>query len=268
MCANRIGARREDVADHCLAKHDDRGMVGEVGVVDESAIGQRPIAHQRQRCRSAIGLGLILGLTLPINFKSPYLAVNPSDFWRRWHITLSTWLRDYLYIPLGGNRVSRNRMLINLMVVMALGGLWHGANWTFVLWGILHGIYLVIYKMFDHKEKGYQYNFFQNIVFFHLVCLAWIIFRSPDINQAVIYLRKMFSGDFSMNSIPSVLAVIMLTISILVHNIVEVRNNEIQEKFGTLHWLIQAACMFAFLVVLSLLGLKGVSHKAFIYFQF
>ncbi len=105
----------------------------------------------------AIGAALCLGFTLPQNFLFPYAAVGFTDFWRRWHITLSSWLRDYLYIPLGGNRLGKYRTYFNLMVTMLLGGLWHGANWTFVVWGALHGFYLWVEKAFRdarNKSKG------------------------------------------------------------------------------------------------------------------
>jgi alginate O-acetyltransferase complex protein AlgI len=134
-------------------------------------------------CEMAYGLGVMLGFEFPKNFNSPYRAKTFSDFWRRWHIALSEFLRDYLYIPLGGNRAGKFRVYINLMITMLLGGLWHGASWMFVIWGALHGSYLVIEKLLTKfvdvgKIKGYR------MVVFVCVCLAWIFFRSNNLHFA------------------------------------------------------------------------------------
>jgi len=110
----------------------------------------------------AIGAALILGFKLPVNFNKPYFATSPSDFWRRWHISLSSWLRDYLYIPLGGNKRSHSRIYFNLMTVMILGGLWHGASWNFIVWGLLHGLYLSIHKLIINYFPSFKNNNFFN----------------------------------------------------------------------------------------------------------
>ena len=104
----------------------------------------------------ALGAAWIMGFKIPINFNKPYFATSPSDFWRRWHISLSTWLRDYLYVPLGGNRKSRVRTYLNLFIVMFLGGLWHGASWNFVIWGILHGAYLAVHRAMSNRYHRYS----------------------------------------------------------------------------------------------------------------
>ena len=110
----------------------------------------------------AIGAAMILGFKIPLNFNKPYFAISPSDFWRRWHISLSSWLRDYLYIPLGGNKKSFNRTYLNLFVVMFLGGLWHGASWNFVIWGMLHGLYLAVHKIITNKIPSLKnHSFFR-----------------------------------------------------------------------------------------------------------
>jgi alginate O-acetyltransferase complex protein AlgI len=130
----------------------------------------------------AIGLGRLLGFEFPRNFDSPYQATSFSDFWRRWHITLSTWLRDYLYVPLGGNRLGTTRTSINLMVTMLLGGLWHGASWTFVLWGGLHGLFLVTERLLGDRDPRRRLPIFgQRLVVFVLVTLAWVPFKLPDL---------------------------------------------------------------------------------------
>jgi D-alanyl-lipoteichoic acid acyltransferase DltB (MBOAT superfamily) len=138
----------------------------------------------------AIGSAVALGIKLPLNFDRPYAAVNLQDFWRRWHMTLSRWLRDYLYIPLGGNRASKPRRLANILVTMLLGGLWHGANWTFVFWGLLHGIgVLAVHGLSAFKPAGRfaarmprQLKWALTVLF---VMLTWVFFRAPDFTAAV-----------------------------------------------------------------------------------
>lgn len=148
----------------------------------------------------AIGISLCLGFTLPDNFKSPYASLGFSDFWKRWHITLSTWLRDFLYIPLGGNRKGSARTFINLMITMFLGGLWHGANWTFVVWGLLHGFYLVVERIVksffgnSNLKNNAFVQLFLIILTYILVCIAWVFFRSKDFASAGKMLFSMFCG--------------------------------------------------------------------------
>lgn len=139
----------------------------------------------------AIGLGRIFGVELPQNFNSPYRAVNPSDFWRRWHITLSQWLRDYLYITVGGNRCSARRQKFNLLATMVLGGLWHGASWTFAAWGLFHGLLLVIYHQFEDQWNGLN-RYLQRGLTFALVCIGWVFFRADDFHHARVWLGRMF----------------------------------------------------------------------------
>jgi alginate O-acetyltransferase complex protein AlgI len=138
----------------------------------------------------AVGLGLMLGFTLIKNFDSPYQAASVTDFWHRWHISLSAWLRDYLYIPLGGNRVGPRRTYLNLMVVMLVGGLWHGASWTFVIWGGIHGGMLALERL-RGKRRLLPYPF-RVATTFLIVCLAWVFFRAETLPQAVSYFGSLF----------------------------------------------------------------------------
>jgi alginate O-acetyltransferase complex protein AlgI len=141
----------------------------------------------------AIGLALMLGFVLIQNFDSPYKAESITEFWRRWHISLSTWLRDYLYVPLGGNRKGPVRTYVNLMTVMLVGGLWHGASWNFVIWGGIHGLMLVIERA-RGKVSGYQRlpKGMRVAVTFVVVCLAWVFFRAETLTQALAYFRSLF----------------------------------------------------------------------------
>ena len=151
----------------------------------------------------AIGVALLFNIKLPINFNSPYKAKNIQDFWRRWHITLSRFLRDYIYIPLGGNRVSSFRTYNNLMITFILGGLWHGAGWTFVFWGFLHGIALVVHRLW--KSLGFNMNsVLAWFITFNFINIAWIFFRAKEWEDAIKVLKGMFG--FSSIVLPNFLA--------------------------------------------------------------
>jgi alginate O-acetyltransferase complex protein AlgI len=142
----------------------------------------------------AIGLGLMLGFVFPKNFDSPYLSQSMTEFWHRWHISLSAWLRDYLYVPLGGNRKGRVRTYVNLFLVMLIGGLWHGAAWTFVIWGALHGALLALERL---RGKAALYGGLPAPLrvgaTFMLVLVTWVFFRATDVPHAFSYLGHMFA---------------------------------------------------------------------------
>src|SRR5690606_19912315 len=158
----------------------------------------------------AIGLAYILRIRLPTNFLRPYGATSVIDFWRRWHITLSHWLRDYLYIPLGGSRHGRGRQLTNLMITMVLGGLWHGASWTFVVWGFVHGAGLCLNHL--TRPLGLRLpRWLAVLVTFHFVTLAWVYFRAPDIATA----HQVMLGPF-IAAWPDLLAALRLHVFPLV----------------------------------------------------
>jgi alginate O-acetyltransferase complex protein AlgI len=158
----------------------------------------------------AIGLALLLGFVLPQNFNRPYLAISLQDFWRRWHMTLSRWLRDYLYIPLGGNRHGARRTYRNLMLTMLLGGLWHGAAWTFVIWGGIHGSALGVERWGRENLKGFRLPaWLAWFVTFHVVCLAWVFFRSPNLTTAFDMLGQVgASGPAPLVTLPMVFLVV------------------------------------------------------------
>lgn len=153
----------------------------------------------------AIGLGLLFNIRLPLNFDAPYRSLNIADFWKRWHISLSTFLRDYLYIPLGGNRKGEPRRYLNLLITMVLGGLWHGANWTFVIWGALHGIFLSLNYLWRSVKVRFGFqpsnsrlnSFFAWLLTFLCVCIAWVFFRAETVADA----RSILTGMAGMNGI-------------------------------------------------------------------
>jgi alginate O-acetyltransferase complex protein AlgI len=158
----------------------------------------------------AIGLALLLGFQLPQNFNRPYLALSLQDFWRRWHMTLSRWLRDYLYIPLGGSRHGRRETYRNLMLTFLLGGLWHGASWTFMIWGGIHGGALSIERWGRETLPGFRLpRWLAWLVTFNVVCLAWVFFRSPNLTTAFDMLGQIgAAGPAPLVTVPMVLLVV------------------------------------------------------------
>ncbi len=147
----------------------------------------------------AIGTSLLFNIKLPINFNSPYKSLDIQDFWRRWHITLSRFLKDYIYIPLGGNRIGKYRNYLNLFSVFLIGGLWHGASWMFVIWGVIHGIAIVIHRIWS--ELGFKMNrFLAWFITFNFINVSWVFFRAKDLQEAIGILKAMFG--FTILSFP------------------------------------------------------------------
>lgn len=212
----------------------------------------------------AIGLGRMLGFQLPINFDSPYRAVNPSDFWARWHITLSRWMRDYLYISLGGNRFGPTLTVRNLFVTMLLGGLWHGAAWTFVIWGAFHGILLALY----HGAKSYWDRIpplYARGLMFALIVVSWVPFRSADLGMTKEILLAMFGfNGFTTGStaeMPMKLFLALAVAGVLAH---ACRTNSNHIQYGDLGNFKVAALAAA---TVGALLYMNVSSK-FLYFNF
>jgi alginate O-acetyltransferase complex protein AlgI len=223
----------------------------------------------------AIGLGLIMGFRLPVNFNSPYKASSISDFWKRWHISLSRWLKDYLYISLGGNRKGKFRTYVNLMITMLLGGLWHGAALRFIIWGGLHGIGLVINRIWDSifGNKLTSRRFGRAIgvlITFNFVSFCWIFFRAPDMGSAITMLRQI-TGSFSPGSYLTVLpaygSVFML---ILAGYIIHLLPEKIKESYRGLFISIPLAAKIAVILVVAvlLLQMRSAEVMPFIYFRF
>ena len=221
----------------------------------------------------AIGAALCLGFHLKDNFRFPYAAIGFSDFWRRWHISLSTFLRDYLYIPLGGNQVRPHRAAANLVIVMFLGGLWHGAAWTFVVWGLLHGSYLVVERvvrgMFEHKEwaNNLGTRLLAGFATYGAVCIAWVFFRASDFTIAARMLGGMFGGHPRGDAILTTREI--LQISLITAGMIAVhwflRDSNIETAVMRLpRWIVAAAWGFMACAIILTQG----NSNAFIYFQF
>lgn len=219
----------------------------------------------------AIGLGLLLGFYIPDNFNSPYAALSFSDFWRRWHISLSQWLRDYLYIPLGGNRKSKLRTNINLMITMLLGGLWHGASWSFVVWGALHGAYLFIERVFGFNKninKNYLSLLFRRLFVFILVLFTWVVFRTDFERSKEIYTSMFGLQDDSISLLSSenymMIFLVGVVILIFQHYFADKKIIEVFNEFKSKNLVyISIVSVLIFLII----AFKG-EGGAFIYFQF
>lgn len=207
----------------------------------------------------AIGLGYLFGLRIPQNFNSPYQAMGIADFWRRWHMSLSTWLRDYLYIPLGGNRQGTGRTYANLMITMVLGGLWHGANWTFVLWGGYHGLLLIcerLFKTWITLVPPLVYRFLT----FLLVVISWVFFRSDTVSMAFEWLGKM-AGINTGVDMPDLGLLLLIGACFLAVNVVP---ETWDFRFGVARrWSVVYALAF----FVSYLFMNGKT-SVFLYYQF
>ena len=222
---------------------------------------------------TAVGAALCLGFALPNNFLYPYAAIGFSDFWRRWHISLSTWLRDYLYIPLGGNRKGPARTYANLMITMLLGGLWHGANWTFVVWGGLHGLYLGVERILRDAVKpgpffaSFGFRVAMAAITYFLVNIAWVFFRAQNFDAAALYLASMFGAAkgaekvLYWNAILPALAVV----AAMVATQWRMRDSSMEAVVEKTPVAVIGA---ALVVMLFALVIAQGSDSAFIYFQF
>lgn len=216
----------------------------------------------------AVGLAKLLGFKLTDNFRTPYFSSSISAFWNNWHISLSNWLRDYIYIPLGGNRKGKVRTTVNLMITMLLGGFWHGANWTFVVWGGYHGILLTIERWFEGWKTPSFLKVFRILIVFHLVCFGWIFFRSQTMEQAfgiidsIAHLRWndlyiAIAENFFTNAVVGCLILFLFDISGAFRQITHLREKPL---------ILRNACYV--LIVISILLMGSSAGDAFIYFQF
>lgn len=225
----------------------------------------------------AIGIALLLGFHFNINFDSPYKSASVTEFWRRWHISLSSWLRDYLYISLGGNRKGKVRQYVNLIITMFLGGLWHGASWNFVLWGVLHGVALAVHKFWmslTGRKKGEQSHgirrFFGVVVTFHFVCFCWIFFRNADFATSVDMLRQIFTV-FRPQLLSQLLAgywevFALMGLGYMLHFLPDSWERACTKTVIRLPLLGKAVLMIA--LIYLVIQMKSSDIQPFIYFQF
>ncbi len=209
----------------------------------------------------AVGLGYLFGIRLPQNFNTPYKADSPADFWHRWHISLSTVLRDYLFIPLGGSRGGSLKTYRNTMITMLLGGLWHGANWTFVAWGGYHGLWLCLHRLFQHEWQALPRKVAQYLTF-AVIVIGWVLFRADTFAMARTQLQAMFTWipGAGIQQAPFLLAIIVAAAAFahLGPNTFEIKHS----------WRPRTSFAMAALLVLCIGVIYGGQQSPFLYFQF
>lgn len=219
----------------------------------------------------AIGLGKMFGFELPENFNRPYIAMSITEFWHRWHMSLSRFFKDYLYIPLGGNRCSKARNYVNLWLVFLLCGFWHGANWTFIIWGVYHGFLLIIEKVYLLKKLSTIPAYARNIFTFLLVMIGWVFFRSETITNALYYLRSMFSiGENAFVLLTEIdIKVITILIFVMIFTFIKSANLQFtrniinDQNLRILKW-----CASLLVLIYSCSLLSTQTFNPFIYFRF
>jgi alginate O-acetyltransferase complex protein AlgI len=228
----------------------------------------------------AIGLARTMGFDLMKNFDTPYFAKSITDFWRRWHISLSTWFRDYVYIPLGGSRKGEYRVYLNLFIVFVVSGLWHGAAFTFIIWGAIHGLIIVAEKAFGNynmiiKRNGFVRGLLFTLTTFTIVCFAWIFFRANSISDSIVIIQNLLNFDSNLKSIynlglPSheldlgIIAVVLLLIFDAVHR----KYNAIR-LLNKAPLVLRSAFYVSIVFAIIIFGIYGDdSVSEFIYFQF
>ena len=241
----------------------------------------------------AVGAAQIMGFSLMDNFDTPYFALSIKEFWHRWHISLSTWFRDYLYIPLGGNRKGKLRKHLNTMIVFIVSGLWHGANWTYIVWGALHGSYQIIGELTAPSKRKLEqklkintqaasYKFIKLAITFGLTCLAWIFFRADSINAATAYIARLFTRldpwalttGFLYNIGLDRQEMNILLVSIAVLLFVDIMKRRKNVRFENIadnqNFWVRGLIIFTLIFVVIIFGAYGFNFDAqqFIYFQF
>ena len=222
----------------------------------------------------AIGLGKMMGFKFPENFNNPYTSKSITEFWRRWHMTLGTWMKNYLYIPLGGNQVNNFKLYRNLIFVFLISGLWHGASWNFILWGAYHGLFLVLERLFLIKFYKKIGNWFSLPLTFIIVITGWVLFRNENINQGFYIIKQLYSfqffdGKFTLNNDFLFMASLALLFSFFT---ITKTTRSFQEKiYGeqfskSSQWLAVSASIILFYISLSFIS--ALDFNPFIYFRF
>lgn len=225
----------------------------------------------------AIGIALLLGFKFPVNFDSPYKSASITEFWRRWHISLSSWLRDYLYISLGGNRKGKPRQMLNLLITMLLGGLWHGASLNFIIWGGMHGLALVFHKLIltirgkskSEEPKGI-FRIGGIILTFHFVCLTWVFFRNSSIENSINMLSQIFT-DFRPQVFLQLIEAywqvfLLIIIGYLLHFTPRSTENAFKNSITIAPFIVKAALLVGLIFIV--IQIKSSDIQPFIYFQF
>ncbi len=222
----------------------------------------------------AIGLCKIMGFRIPENFNNPYISASITEFWRRWHITLGTWMKNYLYIPLGGNKVSNAKLYRNLFIVFLLSGFWHGASWNFILWGAYHGLFLAMERLFLGNVFNKLGKYVTIPITFIIVATGWVLFRNENISYAFSVIKQMYNfnltdGKFAMNNDFMAMAIIALIISwfAITEKTKAIQTTLYGESFSSAgKWMIVTTSILIFYVSLSYIS--ALNFNPFIYFRF
>lgn len=235
-------------------------------------------------CDMAIGLALLFNIKLPVNFNSPYKSINIQEFWRRWHMTLSTWLKDYIYIPLGGNKGGDVNAMFNVLVTFLIGGFWHGAGWNFLVWGGMHGVALAVHRLWGYSKikLPIYISWFLTMLFVHF---AWVFFRAEDISTAMMIVEKMLQLDFVLSgtelfvtnsvNLPFVsalvgaglmvaLLIVVLLCTLVMHNSLEITKYSDDSKVYSTKFVVFYGTVFGLVSLSMFLG----STSSFLYFDF
>jgi alginate O-acetyltransferase complex protein AlgI len=220
----------------------------------------------------AIGLGRMFGFEFMENFNYPYTARSMNEFWKKWHISLTNWFREYLYIPLGGNRKGKARTYINLIIVFFCTGFWHGAEWTFVIWGLTHGFFILMEKVITNRYKNFKFGLLGNIYTLLVVTITFVIFRSPDIQYAAKYIGSMFSNFSTGNAMLNIIPMISLPSYIITFIIAIPASLPLSIHFKAkikcaVYEKVRFAVILA-LFALSAISIAGETYNPFIYFRF
>jgi alginate O-acetyltransferase complex protein AlgI len=214
----------------------------------------------------ALGLAGLFGYRLMQNFNFPYIATTFSEFWRRWHISLSTFLKEYLYFPLGGNQKGKVRTYINLAITMILGGLWHGAAWSYAVWGAFHGLALAIERLFNDKFKftikqGTVFYYFKILFIFLMVTLAWLLFKLPNFNQVIEYIKSLFGNTNLVTNYISIFLILLYSLPVVLYHILYLKRQKNPLFLKRLD-------VWAYGLMVFLIFTNSGTPGAFIYFQF
>ncbi|MBK7740424.1 MAG: MBOAT family protein [Saprospiraceae bacterium] len=221
----------------------------------------------------AIGIGRMMGFKLPENFNSPYTSGSITEFWRRWHITLGKWMRNYLYIPLGGNRISSGRTYMNLWLVFVASGLWHGASWNFVIWGAYHGCFLVLERTFLLRLYNRIGRVVPIVLTFFFVVIGWVFFRVEHFNDALTYISRLFAGGMEQFSLPNgrFIAIFLIAVFFAFFAVAQ-RTYAFQQKVFEQNYSLRGHLLMTpvilILFVLSLASITSFGFNPFIYFRF
>lgn len=216
----------------------------------------------------ALGLAGLFGYRFPINFNFPYVASSFSDFWRRWHISLSSFLREYLYIPLGGNRHGQVRTYFNLMITMVLGGLWHGAAWSYAIWGLAHGLALAVERLLTDKELFLMHSrvmrFLKGVWVFSFVTLAWLLFKLPNFSHVIAFLRAVVNNTTKPNDTLGIMLILMYALPVIVYHLHYLLGDKLPRvRLNWARWDYIAYGLLIFMIITN-----SGSEGTFIYFQF